>query len=315
MILRLLIVTRNSARFLPACLAACERTVSHAATDFPLHVHQVLVDNASSDETLAQARQLAPQARIVALPENVGFAAAVNRGATGTWDVLWLLNPDTVPERRSLYVLLQRLHRTPGVGAVGPALVDKQGRIAPESAREFPTLWREATDKMGLARRWPGHPLWGRYYLGQRMVPGRVPALSGAALLLNRRAWDAVGGLDERFCLYAEDTDLCRRLWDQGWACFYEPEARVGHVGQGSISSEERLWVGLLALESLALYFQKHGDPERSRAYRRLMAWIARLKWLYWRIRGDAYHVRVQEAIIAWSKLEHPSPFLAYLGE
>jgi len=296
-----ILVTHNNARGLAACLRALEDALTHARMAFPLRTHVIIVDNASDDATPSLAAARMPDAHILRHRQNVGFAAGVNAGVRMAAGHLWLLNPDTVVEEESLALLLHTLLAAPSIGAVGPALLRPDGSIAPESARAFPTLWHEAMDKLGLALRHPGHPLWGRYYLGHERTPRPVPVLSGAALLVRREAWDALGGLDEAFWLYGEDTDFCTRLWARGWRCVYQPRARVMHEGGGSWGAGAALPLGIMALRSMAHYMEKHRGRGTAHAYRALMAGLALLKGAYWTARGDRAHLRVQQAVLRWA--------------
>ncbi len=303
--LDVIVPTHNSAAYIGPCLRSTREALAFAAARMPLTFRVWVVDTRSEDATCSRVREWGAGVHLLCLERNVGFAAAVNTVIPLTRGHVWLLNPDTRPERESLWFLLQRLEEA-RVGAVGPALVRPDGRVAPESARRFPSLFREGMDKVGLATRWPAR--WGGYYLGGVEVPRPVPVLSGAALLVRREAWDAVKGLDERFWMYGEDTDLCRRLGDEGWVCFYEPRARVYHVGGGSGSPERRLELGLAALGSMAYYFEKHHGPRAAGAYRLLMRGLALLKWVYWSLRGDAYHRAVQRAVLTFPFEPGPPP-------
>ena len=290
-----IIVTHNNADHIADCLGALPKALA------PIPYTLTVVDTASDDETLSQVKQHAPTARCIPLGENVGFARAVNLAAREVTGHLLLLNPDTVPEPGSLATLVRALEAHPHVAAVGPALITPEGCVDPRSARGFPTLAREAADKVGLAPRLPARCPGGGYYLGHLPGSREVPVLSGAALLVRRAAWDAVEGLDEGFWLYAEDTDMCRRLWSAGWRCLYVPEARVRHLGGGSARPGEHLSLGIVALESMARYFAKHHGRGAARAYRGLMLVIALAKVPYWAARGRADHLRVQAAIARWA--------------
>ena len=292
--IHVVIVTHNSASYIRPCLAA----LPHAFGSVFFSV--TVVDNASVDETSTLVAQAAPWVRLMPLNENTGWARAINLAAPLERGHLLLLNPDTVPLPGSLETLVRALEAHPRAGAVGSALLSPEGNVAPESARAFPSLWREFTDKTGLVRRYPGHRLWGRYHTGRDERPRPVPVLSGAALLVRRAAWEAVGGLDERFWLYAGDTDLCRRLWQTGWTCLYWPRARVLHHGSGSVSSEMRTMLGIEALDAMYTYFRKHHGRAYAFAYRLMIGTLAVAKLLYWGLRRDRHHLGVQARVLQW---------------
>ncbi len=293
--IHVIIVTYNSKSHILPCLAALP--AAFGPTPFVVTV----VDNASTDGTPTLVSDVAPHVRLIPLAENTGWARAINLAASLEAGDLLLLNPDTVPLPESLDVLARSLYARPRAGAVGPALLTPAGNVYPESARSHPTLWHEFTDKSGLVRRFPGHRVWGRYHIGQDLRSRPVPVLSGAALLVRRTAWDEVGGLDERFWLYAGDTDLCRRLWEAGWTCVYSPQARVLHHRGGSIPPGQNVDLGIEALDAMYLYFEKHGGRARALAYRTIMAMLSLAKTPYWVLRGSRYHVKVQARVLRWA--------------
>ncbi len=293
-----IIPTYNSAHFLEACLQGTRQALAFAATHRALEYTIWIVDNHSQDATCEKAATQGPRVHLLCLPHNEGFARAVNRAAALGTGHVWLLNPDTVPERDSLVRLLTWLD-IPRVAAVGPALIHPHGRVAAESARRAPSLLRESLDKLGLTRE--GRLSWLGYGLGHLTVAQDVPVLSGAALLVRRQAWESVRGLDESFWMYGEDTDLCVRLRKGGWQCIYEPRARVRHVGGGSGSPQTRLMLGMHAFYSMAYFFTKHHGPRTARAYRYLMGILALLKWGYWWFRRAPYHREVQRYILDWA--------------
>ncbi len=209
------VVTHQSASWVPS-LAGQLRA-------FP---RVVVADNASADGTAEALRTVLPQARVLALPENLGFGAAhllAAKAGLMAWpdtDFLLLLNPDCALAPGALEVLVARLEAQPSLGAVSPALFHDDG--APQ-ATHGPAFFHGASRAHGS-------------------VGGPAEWLSGACLLVRREAWDAVGGFDPRYFLFYEDDDLCLRLQRAGWGCWYEPAARATHArGTGSQPS----WRGL----------------------------------------------------------------------
>jgi len=295
MVRHVIIVTHNNEPHIRACLDA----LPAAWQGRPYHV--TLVDNASQDRTVSIVEHTHPEVRVLPLRTNTGFAQAVHRAYSPKATMTLLLNPDTVPLPGSLARLEETLNSWPTVGAVGPALVSPDGRIDPRSARSFPSLWREFMDKLGVASRYPNSLLTGRYYMGTLKTLEPVPVLSGAAILIRGQAWRAVNGLDTRFWLYAEDTDFCKRLWQAGWMCVYTPQARVIHVGSGSVPEQERLSLGIIALDSMYNYMVKHHGPVYGLLYRGLLMLVALIKSIYWALRLNPYHLQVQRVTFHWA--------------
>lgn len=218
-----IVVTHDSRRDLQALLPSVERTRG-ALAERGLSSEVIVIDNASADDSLAVARELLPSARTLGLPHNVGYGAAVNRGAElarGEW--LLVSNADLFVGRDGLAALPEVLARQPGdVALVGPGLLGSDGRLA-LSAGRFPSM---ATLLTGLLR-----PCARRKYLGeQQHRQGTVDWVTGACFLARADAFGAVGGFDPGFFLYYEDVDLARRLQAGGHRTVHEPELQVVHV-------------------------------------------------------------------------------------
>lgn len=205
------VVAYESADTLTACLAA-----------LPAEARAVVVDNGSQDGSAAAAEQLG--ARVVRNHENRGFAAAANQGAMlGAAELVLFLNPDAIVGGGDLEQLVDALVAHPSTAAVSPRLLRADGGEQ-RAWWPFPSpaeTWREA---LGFHRLRPARPA----------RDGAVPFVAGTCLLVRRRAFEAVGGFDERFWLYGEDADLCRRLWSAGWRVKIVSGAVAVHVGGAS---------------------------------------------------------------------------------
>jgi N-acetylglucosaminyl-diphospho-decaprenol L-rhamnosyltransferase len=188
-----------------------------------------VVDNASTDGSSSTARRAAPWATLIDAGRNLGFGRAVNLVASKT-DTEWIAaaNADTALQPGALEALLAA-GAEPGVGAVAPRLVLPDGSVQ-HSVYPFPSLRFTVAFNLGLHRLTPR--------LGDRLClegfwnpwrPRSVDWAIGAFLLLRRRAYDEVGGFDERQWMYAEDLDLGWRLRDHGWTTRFEPRAAVLH--------------------------------------------------------------------------------------
>ena len=216
------------------------KCVETAAADLEgLDWDAIVVDNASSDGSVALLRGLA-RTRVIANARNAGFGAAVNQAARVTdAPLLWLLNPDCEVVPGAFAALRQTLERHPECAIAAPRLLNADGSVQ-ASARGEPTAWT------GLFGR---HSLLTRFFPASRMARRNLPAqdlvdasvesaevdwVMGAAMLIRRAAFERVGGFDERYFLYWEDADLCRRLRDAGLTTRYVPQAIVRHPGGAS---------------------------------------------------------------------------------
>lgn len=203
----------------------------------------VVVDNDSTDGSVAAVRAADPGVHVVALDTNTGFGAGVNRGVADTTEPFVLvMNPDVEVEPGSTKVLLDALAGDPGLALVGPRIETPEGELYP-SARTFPD-WRDAAGHAFLHFVWPANPFSRRYRMldwdhGDARV---VDWVAGTHLLVRRSAWDEVGGFDEAFFMYLEDVDLCWRLARAGWRVGYEPAARVRHaIGRSTDQTPYRM--------------------------------------------------------------------------
>jgi GT2 family glycosyltransferase len=232
--LSILIVTYNSARFIGACLEAIEATVVD-------HSYEVIVvDNASSDGTVARVRAEHPRVRLLQMGHNAGFAAANNRGyAQSSGRNVLLLNGDAVVQPNALDVLTQFLDANPGVGVVAPRLENPDGSDQ-GTARSFPTPAAALFGRRSpLRRAFPENRFSRRYLSGlDRDGEGAfaVDWVSGACLMIRSDLAQRIGLLDERFFMYWEDADLCRRVARAAYGVWCVPAARVVHT-EGSSSS------------------------------------------------------------------------------
>jgi GT2 family glycosyltransferase len=256
------IVTYNSQGEIGPCLDSVMSRVESV----------IVVDNASSDGTLAEVRER-PFATLVANTGNRGFAAAVNQAIQAlNTPYLLLLNPDAVLQT-GLEVLAAACAE-PGVGATAGKLTDSQGRPqAGFSVRRFPTPLALSFEALGLNRIWSGNPVNRRYRcLDLNLeVPADVEQPAGAFLMIRRQAWQAVGGFDEGFYpIWFEDVDFLKRARSAGFRVRYAPGAVARHVGGHSVGripweSREVCWYG-----SLIRYSFKH-----FRITGRVLVWAA----------------------------------------
>jgi N-acetylglucosaminyl-diphospho-decaprenol L-rhamnosyltransferase len=227
-------------------------------------VELVLVDNASTDDSVTQARA-GGGVTVIRNPENLGFARASNQGireSRGRHVVL--LNPDAELLPGALETLVGYMDREPRVGAAGPALLNPDGSLQP-SGWPFPQL--PALLAIHPALRWLARdeaPRNGR----DRERPADVDEVSGACMILRRAALDGIGLFDERFFLYFEDVDLCLRLRRAGWRVAHVPAARVVHHWRSRTDPSPD--AQLHHLRSKLRYVRKHFGPLACLALRAL---------------------------------------------
>jgi len=222
-----------------------------------LRTETLVVDNASGDGTAGMVRERFPQVHLIANRTNRGFAAANNQAlAVASGRHVLFLNPDTRPAEGALAVLVRTLDEDPGLGAVGPQLLNPDGSIQP-SVRTDPTfaaLLHQYTPLRLLRVLAPAYRRYKRRDL-DFATAADVDTLMGAALCVPRRVLDEVGPMDERFFVYHEEADLCLRIRQARYRVRFEPAARVTHVGGVSAG---RAAANVLYLRSLYRFLYKH---------------------------------------------------------
>lgn len=290
--LSIIIVSWNTRDTLAACLASLPAAVGDRRTEI------IVADNASSDGTVAMLTTDFPHVRIIETGGNLGFARGNNLAvaASGGERVL-LLNPDTVCPPGSLATLCARLDALPDAAAIGPDLVDDQHR--PTACwGDFPRVWHHWRGLIDPAGTWLPQP-WRDAGLGRTATSARqtgrvreattgafvVDYVKGACLLTRRAVWDEVGPLDERFFLYFEETDWCRRATVGGRHVYLCPDVVVQHLeGQATGQVSE---FGLRQLQhSYRLYLAKHHGATAVARIRRAQFWQYRWKAFLQRLSG-----------------------------
>lgn len=230
------VVNYNAGPLLAACVDAALPQVDEV----------VIVDNASSDDSLAQVTERfgeAAQIRVIRNDRNLGFAVACNQGAAAArGDEVLFLNPDCIPEANAVPILQDALrgHRNgepkagADVGMVGGLLLNPDGSEQGGGRRAIPTPWRSFVRAFGLwrlARRFPR--LFLDFHLHEQPLPDHpvdVEAISGACMLVSRQAMTEVGPWDEGYFLHCEDLDWCMRFREKGYRIVFVPEARILHA-------------------------------------------------------------------------------------
>ena len=271
------IVSFNTCELLRGCLESLRSCA------LPLRV--VVVENGSHDDSAAMVRACFPEIELIALEQNVGFAAGTNVGIrrvlsskfkvqsskletnfelltlNSKLDYVLLLNPDTVVHAGAIAALAAFLDAHPRVGAVGPRLLNTDGSVQPAAFR-FPTLAMTLLDLFPPGQALPGR-LYGSWWHGRYPhepcadAPFPIDHPLGACILARRTVVEQVGLLDERFFMYSEEVDWCYRIRQVGWAIWQEPRACVTHVG-GAATSQFRSRMLIALYDSRLRFFRKH---------------------------------------------------------
>jgi N-acetylglucosaminyl-diphospho-decaprenol L-rhamnosyltransferase len=224
-----------------------------------LETEVIVVSNSAYPGSIqAEIRRDFLGVRLIFNQNNRGFAAGVNQGlALAQGEFVLLLNPDARLLDESIVHALELFRANPRVAVVGPLILDRSGKIQ-DSCRRFLSLGilLQRTAKRILHRGNVPIPEEIDYNLSQK-----VDWVCGACLLVRHSAIADIGPLDERFLMYMEDMDWCRRFWQKGWEVWFQPLWKVEHnAGRGSTSrfrlTNKLLW---LHLASLSKYLVKWG--------------------------------------------------------
>jgi GT2 family glycosyltransferase len=267
-------------------------SVDHSLRDLKgVPGHVVVVDNGSGDGSLralrdfARARGWGDRVTILDAGRNGGFGAGNNHAMRWAMtsddppDYFYLVNPDAFVEPGSIPALVAFMDARPRVGIAGTRIRDGQGEIH-ASAFRFPSAWSELERglRLGLASRvlrpfsvWQDAPT----------ETSPVDWVSGASCVFRRTMLEDIGLFDEKFFLYFEETDLCRRAAEAGWERFFVADAEVRHLEGVSTGIRERRRIPGFWLDSRRRYFLKAGG--------RKGLWLADAAWAggfsTWRLR------------------------------
>lgn len=211
----------------------------------------IVADNGSSADKMDALQQEFPQVQWLRMDRNIGFGAALNRAVKeAKGDFVLLANPDLMTKQGSLQQLIDFFDGHAQAGIVGPKLVFENGKVQ-DSARKFPTVWSLLQHRLGFKEPLPD-------------VASPVDWLVGAALLMRRDVFLKLGGFDERFFLFFEDTDLCRRVKEAGYEAWYSPDSIFVHTEKRLSESDwpllwlfkREFWIHVI---SAIKYFWKWG--------------------------------------------------------
>lgn len=265
--LGVVIVSYNTRDLLSRCLSSLAKTLPESR----LAAEVWVVDNASADGSVDLVRQRYPAVTVVALEDNLGYAAACNVGlarfrdsakaAAPPWTLV--LNADTELRPGALDALVGALAENPRAAVAGPKLLYPDGRLQ-HSAFRFPGIAQTVLDLFPMARL-QDHTVNGRYPVAAYAAgaPFEVDFPLGACLLVRTEAMQRVGLMDDRYFMYCEEIDWCRRFADAGYGALCVPAAEVVHVA-GASTSQHRPEMLAALWRSRLRYFRTHEGRVRA---------------------------------------------------
>lgn len=253
--LSIIIVSWNARKYLEECLSCLQ------ALDPKLSAEIIVVDNASTDGTAEMIRTQFPLVRLIESGANYGFARANNIGinlATGKY--LCLVNPDVKIAPACLPTMYRYLEQHPTVGLLGPKMLGPNGEVR-RSTMRFPSIWNSFLRALALDSLFHGAGIWGGILMPDFQFDRTqdVDVLNGWFWMARPEAVRQVGLLDERFFMYAEDVDWCKRFHLAGWRVVFCAEAEAIHYGGASSSNAPVRFFVEMQRANLQYWKKHHG--------------------------------------------------------
>lgn len=249
----IIIVNWNTSQITCDCL----RSVYEQAFDIDFEV--ILVDNASSDDSVEVIKKEFPQVVLIANSENRGFAAANNQGmAIARGKYVLLLNSDTVVLDHAIEKTIAFADQHPEAGVIGCRALNQDMSLQP-SCFMYPSLLNMFISASYLNKLFPQSQFFGRermtYWSHDSLR--EVETVMGAFMLVRREAIGQVGEMDESFFMYAEEADWCYRFNKAGWKVLFTPDSEIIHLG-GQSSGKVRTKMILQLRAGLLQFIRKH---------------------------------------------------------
>lgn len=261
--LSVVIVNYNVEHFLEQCLHSVRKASKN------LSVEVFVVDNNSVDGSVAMVKEKFPDLKLIANKENLGFSKANNQAMrVAKGEYILLLNPDTVVEETTFDKVVAFMDAHPDAGGLGVQMIDGQGNFLPESKRGLPTPSVAFYKMFGFSKLFPKSKKFGRYHLGylDKDATHEVEILSGAFMLLRKKALDKVGLLDEEYFMYGEDIDLSYRIILGGYKNYYFHDTRIIHY-KGESTKKSSVNYVFVFYRAMVIFARKHFSTKNARLF------------------------------------------------
>ncbi len=259
--LSIVIVNYNVKYFLEQCLLSAKKAIKGLEAEF------FVVDNCSSDNSIAYLKSRFPFVNFIENVDNLGFAKANNQAIRlCKGEYILLLNPDTVVGEHVLENVCRFMDEHPESGGVGVKMINGEGAFLPESKRGFPSPWTSFCKIFGLSFLFPKSKIFGKYhlkYLDENQLH-EIDVMAGAFMMIRKETLDKCGLLDETFFMYGEDIDLSYRITLAGYKNYYLPESIIHYKGEST--KKDKIHYVKIFYHAMLIFFRKH-YPHYSKLY------------------------------------------------
>jgi GT2 family glycosyltransferase len=229
MLLSICIVNLNAKKYLSRCLKSISWGLE--TQDYEI----IIVDNNSSDKSCSYIKNLQNK-KIILIQNsyNSGYTIAINKALEKSkGENILILNPDSILEQKSIDTLLKFLKYNENAGIVGPKVINELGLFQASCRRGIATPLAVFSYFLGFAKLFKKNRLFTGYQLNHldEDYISQVDGVSGSCMIIKREVVNKIGHFDERFFAYQEDSDFCLRAKKEGWSIYYNPEAKIMHIG------------------------------------------------------------------------------------
>ena len=236
-------------------------------------VEVIVVDNASSDDSVEMVKNNFPNVKLLVAKENNGLAYGSNLGLDiSTGEYILYLGSDVFPEEGVIEGLVEFMDENTNVGISTCKLILRNGNIDMDAHRGFPTPWASFTHFNKLNMLFPKSKVFNQYFLGYKDLtePHEIDLCISHFMLVRKKVFDEIGIWDEDFFVFGEDVDFCYRVKKAGWEIMYLPQFTAVHYKGVSIgtrkeskditkaSDETKIRMRKSTTDAMKLFYKKH---------------------------------------------------------
>ena len=263
MLLSVIIVNYNVKHFLEQCLCSVQKAISG------MEAEVIVIDNASSDNSIVFLQPRFPSFIFVSNINNTGFSKACNQGYVASkGKYILFLNPDTIVPEDCFSKCISFLDKQNDAGAMGIRMIDGSGKFLKESKRAFPSPLTALYKLSGLSALFPKSETFAKYHLEYLAENENNPVdvLAGAFMMIRREVLEKVGAFDETFFMYAEDIDLSYRIQEAGYKNYYFSESSIIHF-KGESTRKLTLNYVRMFYSAMNVFVKKHYGSSKAGAF------------------------------------------------